>query len=194
MAITTDNALTAGANENIADVAANIEGIARDLAAPMRLIHESQSGHLSPSAVADTYHLSLSHTEVTDAGDIDGKNISTFRWEASDYAITGLTTKMFIRAQCLVNATAPTNTFTVGLYPQTAAGAANALVVEDGTIVANSTVAFAAPSASTIAEGDTGNITIPSDGQFGLYVVLDDTMASNSSVRIAAQVYVRWVE
>ena len=194
MAITLDNALTPGANENITDVKDDITGVARDLAAPMRLIHESQSGHLSSSAIADTYHLSLSHTEVADDDDVDEKNISTFRWEASDYAITGLTTKMFIRAQCLVNATAPANTFTVGLYPQTAAGGSNNLVVEDGTIVSGSTVAFAAPSASTISEGDTGNFTIPSDGQFGLYVVLNDTMASNSSVRIAAQVYVKWVE
>jgi hypothetical protein len=99
-----------------------------------------------------------------------------------------------ISASALVNATAPTVTFTVGLYPVSAvAGAAATLSVTLGTVVAGSTVAFASPALDTLSHATSGDFTAPAAGFYALAVVVSGSAAASSSVAIAARVMNRQV-
>jgi hypothetical protein len=202
MAITLDNTLTAGANENIADVKDNITGVARDLTAVYRTVHEC-STTLGLDLGAATYMFGLSHNvpnqvpnQVSGGGDLifRGTTQPIFYFDDADYAITGLTTKMRVRAQISANATAPAITFTTGLYPLTVAGGSDGLVYTAGTVVSGSTVAQATPSASTITQANSGAFTIPSDGAYALACVTNGTIANNAAVQISAQVQLAWAE
>jgi hypothetical protein len=110
---------------------------------------------------------------------------------AADHAITGLTTKLRLRAQVASNATASGVTFSFGLFPVTVAGGANALTYTAGTIVSGSIAIIATPSASTVAQTGNTDFTIPSDGAYLLAVVTNATLATNSAVSCHAQLQVR---
>jgi hypothetical protein len=114
-----------------------------------------------------------------------------FRFVAADYAVSGLTTKLQIRAQVLANATAPAINFTIGLYPVTVAGGASVLTFTAGTVVSGSTVAINTPPASTVTAGVASAITIPSDGTYMLGVATNASIALNSLVMVAAQLQTR---
>jgi hypothetical protein len=192
MSITQDNALTAGANENIADVKDNIDGVARDVTAVYRTIHEDTVIVYGDRA-AGTY-LYASGTIISGSTDTDQNHLSLFYFDDADYSITGLTTKMRVRAQILTNATRPLITFTTGLYSLTTAGAADTLVVTADSLIAGSTVALASPAASTASQGNSGTFTIPSDGVHGLALVTSGQLTDNASVQLAAQVQIAWTE
>lgn len=107
--------------------------------------------------------------------------------DPADYSLADLTTKFRLRAALAANATAPTTNFTVGLYPVTAvAGGSNALTLTLGTVVSGSTVAFNAPSASTRAQGNSGDFTPPAAGWYALGVVLSGTNAASSRIDLSA--------
>ena len=105
------------------------------------------------------------------------------RLEAADYAISGRTTKLRVRATLTTNGTPPAITFTVGLYPVTSvAGGADVMSVVLGTIDSGSQVSFATPAASSMFEGDSSDFTIPADGYYVLGVSLSGSQANNSLV------------
>ncbi len=110
---------------------------------------------------------------------------------AADYAVAGLTTKLRLRAQVATNAIAPTTTHTVGLYPVTVAGGIDATTVTLGTVVSGSTVVFAAPPASTVTQGNSGDLTIPADGAYVLGVVNNAAPTTNAALFFSAQLQVR---
>lgn len=112
---------------------------------------------------------------------------------AADYTIASKTQKLRLRAQVNANATAWSSvTATFGLYPVTFAGAASTISVTFGTVVSGSTVALANPSASTTSQGNSGDFTIPSDGQYAIGVATSATLTANAYALLTAQLQTRW--
>lgn len=112
---------------------------------------------------------------------------------AADFATASKTQKLRLRAQVLTNATAPAITLTFGLYPITVAGGAGTMAVTFGTVVSGSTVAHASPSASSITQGNSGDFTIPADGQYMVGVVYSGTLVTNALLSQTFQLQTRWV-
>lgn len=113
-------------------------------------------------------------------------------FDDADYTVGSLTQKLRLRAQVSTNATAWSSvTATFGLYPVTFAGAANTLTVTLGTVVSGSTVAIANPSASSVNQGNSGDFTIPSDGQYCIGVVTSATLTGNAAALLTAQLQTR---
>jgi hypothetical protein len=114
-----------------------------------------------------------------------------FYFDDADYAISGRTTKLRVRAQVLVNATAPAITFTFGLYPVTVGGGPAVVAFTAGTVVSGSTTAIASPGASAGSQANSGDFTIPSDGYHALCVALSGDPAANFRGLVSAQLQVR---
>jgi hypothetical protein len=110
---------------------------------------------------------------------------------AADHAISGLTTKLFLRAQVETNATAPGITFTFGLYPMTLSGGNNIIIHTLGTLVPGSSVAIASPGVNGTTQASSGDFAIPSDAKYCLAVESSAVMPTNSVVSCHAQLYVR---
>lgn len=87
--------------------------------------------------------------------------VPSFDFVAADHAVTGLTTKLRLRAQASTAATAPAITFTFGLYPLTSGGATTFQAYTLGTVVPGSTVAHVSPGTNGIVRGNSGDFTIP---------------------------------
>jgi len=113
-------------------------------------------------------------------------------FDNDDFTVGSLTQKLRLRAQVSTNATAwSAVTATFGLYPVTFAGAADTLTATLGTVVSGSTVPIANPSASATAQGNSGDFTIPSDGQYCLGVVTSATLTNNVAALLTAQLQTR---
>lgn len=111
----------------------------------------------------------------------------------ADYAITGRTTNLRLRAQFASNATAPAATFTVGLHPVTFAGGAGSLVPTAGTAVSGSTAVLTTPGASAVASAVSTDFAVPADGQYALVVVSSGgATAANHRGALSAQLQVHW--
>lgn len=115
------------------------------------------------------------------AGSLGG--FSVFRLDPADWP-GGVTPKLRIRVIVSTNATAPTSTFTFGLYPVTAsAGGAAAVSVTLGAVVAGSTAVVAAPAASTPGvTAESGEFDCPAAGAYALGVALAPSMVASSAV------------
>ena len=167
------------------------------------------AGLLRPDAAAGTWivgSVSLNVTGgifgsmVTSATSVDLSGTTpailpvTYYWDDADVTIASKTTKLRLRAQVNTNATAWSSvTATIGLYPVTFAGAADNIAFTLGTVVPGSTVALVNPSASTNNQGNSGDFTIPSDGQHCLGVVTSAQLTNNAVSQVSAQVQMRWV-
>ena len=114
--------------------------------------------------------------------------------DPSDYPTVGsLTTKLRIRGQILVNNTAPTRTFTLGLYPVTSpAGGAGAFTFSLGTVVTGSNGAsVASPAANSINNLVGSDFDIPAAGLYAIGIVYSGALAVNSVIMINAQLQMR---
>ncbi|MGH2964391.1 MAG: hypothetical protein ACRDMH_03285 [Solirubrobacterales bacterium] len=111
----------------------------------------------------------------------------SIRFVSSDHAVNGLTTKLLVRVEVAVNATAPAINYTAGLYPLTVAGGSGILNFTAGTVVTGSTAAVNAPGASGTSVNNSGDFDVPSAGQYGIAVVTSGAMAANSAVLVSAQ-------
>lgn len=171
------------------------------------------SGYFGAAAAAATYALMgpytsatagsslLSNGPITTATIMNGANTTSFvvasvpnliYFDDADYTVGSLTQKLRIRAQVNTNATAWSSvTATFGLYPVTFAGGSNALTMTLGTVVSGSTVAIANPSASSTNQSNSGDFTIPSDGQFCIGVVTSATLTTNVASLLTAQLQTR---
>jgi hypothetical protein len=120
---------------------------------------------------------------------------AVFQFTAADYAITGRTTKLRLRATVLNNATAPGRTATVGLYPVTAVGGGtDAASVTLGTVVSGSTIAFSSASmtANSRLQNVTADFDVPSDGLYVLGVnVAGGNIGGASLLNVLADLQVR---
>ncbi len=156
-----------------------------------RTVHESYF-HIGSAISAGTF---LPNTSSVKTGvDIGAVMFMSTYLNSADY---GSGFKMRIRAQVAANATAPgTITLTFGLYTVTVAGGSSAFIPTLGTVVTGSTVPLANPSASAIAQGNSGdfaitaaNFTDPSHYCIGL--VTNATSATNGFLKGVAQLQVR---
>ena len=120
---------------------------------------------------------------------------AVFQFAAADYAITGRTTKLRLRATVINNTTAPGRTATVGLYPVTAVGgASDTTSVTLGTAVTGSTIAFSSASmtASSRLQNVTADFDVPADGMYVLGVnIAGGTIGGNALLNVLADLQVR---
>jgi hypothetical protein len=108
--------------------------------------------------------------------------LGVFYLDPADWPTSG---KVRLRVVAVTNTTAPAATFTVGLYPvTTSGGGASAVTVTLGTAV--TTAAIPTPAASSQTTAVSGEIAVPAAGFYTLAVVIDTTMAANSSVMLRA--------
>lgn len=115
-------------------------------------------------------------------------------FDDADYTVGSKTQKLYLRAQVSTNATAWSSvTATFGLYPVTFAGGNDVLTMTLGTVVSGSTVAIANPGASATSQGNSGDFTIPSDGQYCLGVVTSAQLTNNAASLLSAQLRTRHV-
>lgn len=121
-----------------------------------------------------------------------GSAATGFYIDPADFTAGSRSTKFRLRLALAVNSTAPTSTFTLGLYPQSAIGGASHTVTL-GTVVSGSTAAIAAPSASAVAKTDGSDFTISSAGMYFLGLLVTTTMAVSSLVSATATLEVRQV-
>ena len=149
----------------------------------------SDTGSPPYRAVAGTYFLN----GISTASPGNVELVTMFYFDDADYLVSSKTQKLRVRAQVLVNATAPAITYTVGLYPLTIAGLIDVLTPTLGTVVTGSTVALASPPASTVTQANSGDFTIPADGAYAFGVVMSATIANNSKVAFCAALQTRWV-
>lgn len=113
-----------------------------------------------------------------------------FYFGAADYTIASKTQKLRLRVVQPTNAVGPGTTLTAGLYPVTGT-VANVWTL--GTVTSGSTVAFASTAANTLAQGNSGDFTIPSDGYFTLAVASSGTTAGGSGHSLFMTLQTRWV-
>jgi hypothetical protein len=108
--------------------------------------------------------------------------VSTFYFNASDFAVGGKTTKLNLQATMLTNATTPTTlTVTANMHAVSAvAGTADVSAVTLGSAVSGASVAFVDQAASTIANSTSGDFTAPASGLYALTVQNSATPAADT--------------
>ncbi len=118
-----------------------------------------------------------------------------FQFTAADYAITGRTTKLRLRATVMNNAAAPGRTATVGLYPVTAVGgSADKMSLTLGTVVTGSTITFSSLSmtANSRLQNVTADFDVPSDGMYVLGVnIAGGNINGSALLNVLADLQVR---
>jgi hypothetical protein len=132
--------------------------------------------------------------ETTDRA-VSGSSLPQFFYlDDADFAISGRTLKLRVRAQVYTNATAPAITFTAGLFPvSSVTGGVQSFQATLGAVTSGSTVAIATPSASTSNQGNSGDFVFPADGHYVLGVTFSGTIAGNASGLICAQLQRRLI-
>jgi hypothetical protein len=115
-----------------------------------------------------------------------------FPLDPADFvAPAGKTLKARVKASMIVNAVAPTNTFTFGLYPVATTGGASGsapTIATVGTVVTGSTAAIVAPSAAAGATPVVSTtFTFPAAGYYVLGAVVTAGGAANSVVTVTAR-------
>lgn len=151
-----------------------------------RLLHGGQ-GVYSASASGTRYFVSSANL-ITGTG--AAENLIMFYFDDADYTVAGKTQKLRIRAVETTVAAGPAVTLTIGMYPVTAISA-GALTV--GAVVSGSTVAFASTAANTLAQGNSGDFTIPADGYYVFGVANSGTTAASSGHSLYFQLQSRSV-
>lgn len=153
------------------------------------------SGSHTAAKVAGTYGLGQGDiAAVTGTG--TAYPLNTIAIAAADYpSVDGLAPKLRVRFNINANDVAPfTGTFVCGLHPVTrpaTSGGTGLCIYTIGAAVSGSTVTgtnLAADSANLLAGSD---FAIPSDGQYVLAFVTNQTMATNSHVHISASLQLR---
>jgi hypothetical protein len=132
---------------------------------------------------------------ITNNAQFSSAGVQPIWLDDADFAVSGRTTRLRVRAMCLTNdAAGLAVTATVGLYPITAVdGTADNSNISLGTVVTGSTVAFASPAVDTINQGNSGDFDVPADGAYMFGVNLSGTPAANSQAILSAQLQQHWV-
>lgn len=180
--------LVSGGDDVIKSLAEDVEVTEKEIAAVYRTLQRA-TAFLSADLVAGTYLFSNTAL-IPSPASLTAGIVSTYLDDA-DFPVTGLTTKLRVRAQVSTNGTVPAITFTVGLYPVTFSGAADVLTATLGTVVAGSTVAIASPSANSTTSGASSDVNVPTDGLYCLGVVTSATLTNNAVGMVSAQLQTR---
>ena len=168
-----------------------------DLASPNNSAYKTiyRAGtYIGLDATAATYIMGGGTSNVASGADIFGaaRYPTLLPFDDADYVVASKTAKLQIRVVVACNATAPAITFTVGLYPVTTGGGADALTMTLGTVVTGSTIAIASPSGATPTRAVTAaDFTVPADGTYSLGVVTSGTIANDSVVFVGGVLQTR---
>lgn len=93
-------------------------------------------------------------------------------------------TKLFARAVCMINGTAPASSFVLSLVPVTAvAGGAAVISITTGVAVPGSTITFTTPAISSMTRSEI-DLNWPTAGYYAVQLVNDQSMAANSVAQI----------
>lgn len=200
--------LVAGTAENINDVQDNFDDITTwangslsdtNFAASSGMYASYRTlltagGHVPGGTTAGTYWLPAPGSSVVKSGTADTSSPTALGFNSTDYAITGRTQRLRLRALTITNATAPAITFTFGLYPiSSSGGAAATLSTTLGAVTAGSTVAVASPSASTQTSSPGSAFAIPANGNYALGVVLSGGMPANAIAGVTVVLQTNYV-
>lgn len=114
---------------------------------------------------------------------------------AADFAATGRTTKLRVRMTVHCNGTAPTSTFTGGLYPITAGGGATTPTVTIGSLVSGSSSgSIVAPSSNAVLTTTGSDFSIPADGPYTLICTISGSnIAASAQVSVVGEIQCRRV-
>lgn len=141
-----------------------------------------------PAGSSGTFVLPLSGgTPFASPFTVAGINSPTLWIDDADYTISGRNTRLRVRAVVSVNGTAPTSTFTVGLYPVTFSGGASVLTGTLGAVVASSTAAVVAPAINASTPAVSADFAVPADGHYVFAVVVAGAVAASSKCLVMAQ-------
>jgi hypothetical protein len=161
-----------------------------------RTIFQAQQG-LTPGTGGGTYILGAAAKDpVASGANISGAGFfpfPVFYLVKADYEVANKTQKLRIRAQMSINATKPTQSFNIGLYPLTVAGGAAELKFTLGTAVSGSAVGFGEPEASTVNLKEGSDFSAPANGLFCLGTTVSTNLTTNSVAFISAQLQTRSV-
>lgn len=139
---------------------------------------------------AGTYLLGAGTSGVGVAAAGATAGLAAFYLNPADYeesSVNKRTVKLNVQATAITNAVAPAITFTVGLYPVSAAAGAEAVVsLTLGIVTSGSTAAFATPAKETLTQAGSGLFTCPSAGFYALCVVVSGSATAKSSTAIRA--------
>lgn len=115
--------------------------------------------------------------------------LNVFYVDPADYP-AGATLR--VRGVVLTNDTAPTASFTVGMYPVTAPGGAALTVTSPfGTVIVGSTAAVTTPAANSQNHAESTDFAMPVAGFYALGLVISSNMAVNSSASVRASLDVK---
>jgi hypothetical protein len=143
----------------------------------------------SSDAAAGTYTL------MPDGGDGSSGGPGIFYFDPADYAAGSRAVKVRVRALVFTNATAPTGTWTVGLYPVSSVTAGSDLPPGPtlGAVTAGSTAAIASPAASSRNQIASADLTAPAAGYYVLGVVLSAQLADLANAQVRGELQLRQV-
>lgn len=112
------------------------------------------------------------------------QSIPQFYLDPADHAITGLTTNLRVRALVATNATAPTGTWTMGLYPVTAVGGGlgNFQIATVTSPLGTCTVVT--PGASSNNSTVSADFAFPTAGAYVFGLTVSANQAANSAVNV----------
>jgi hypothetical protein len=154
---------------------------------------ETRSGKLDRDAPAGTYLLPTGGTVggnvMMESGVDIERDAGIFYLAAGDYAMSGRTTELRLRATLLANSAAPGITVKVGLYPVTANGGGNDKNnVTLGSVINEVTFSGIGASSHSVATGTA--FSFPSNGFYAIGVTTNGTLANNSLVDLTADLQV----
>ncbi len=153
---------------------------------------------------ANTYWMGAFGSLVSSSGNPIGNMPQLIYIAAADYpSVNGLTPKLRIRAQVLVNHVAPTGNITFGLYPITAPASSGGAGVRShtiGAVVSGSNGAVCTtPAADTnhisgVTAGFTAcsDFSLPADGLYVICIVTTATIATSSYVECIADLQITY--
>lgn len=164
------------------------------LASPIgtyRVILQSE-GSIIAGQTAGTYGIPYGGNALVVSGAGSVYPLGVIQIATADYpTITGVASKLRIRAQLFTNDVAPTGNFTFGLYPITrpaTSGGTGVCIFTLGTVVSGSNGAsFTTPAADLLGSAVGADFAIPADGPYVIGVVTTGTIATNAHVHLCAQ-------
>lgn len=121
--------------------------------------------------------------------------ISTVYLDPADYpTVNAVATIARLRVQLYTNDVAPTGNYTFGVYPITrpaVSGTAGQCRYTLGTVIAGSTVLFAAPAADGLLTGASSSFALPAAGHYAIAVVTTATVAASAHLHMCATLAMR---
>jgi hypothetical protein len=162
----------------------NVTGakLADDIVGVYRTLMEGTLEYAGSTSTVQIYTPSVDVGVANPPSVTDG--IGMIYLAAADYAISGRTTFLRMRAQQLTAGTAPASTIQVRLHPVSSLSAGSITL---GSVTTGSEVDFVSTAANTRAQDNSGDFAFPADGYYAIAVDSDVATAAASAHTITFQ-------